>query len=343
MEIIQINEKDYKCFDFIDACYTGFEEINNELEVLRQILEDVDYDIGLKEVHYRLVVYEQDDIDAFVTKYGMEYILGISTGAFAELKSWFKMCFMNDEIYNVLKLEKEKGEYYTRYAYRKAWEFLVLHEYTHMKNGHCDVPENEKKLIYEQSKKLSREEAIFSQTLEFDADNWAVAQCVVKILEENITAEEKNEKLKLLVFAIYTIFKKFSEYDKYTFETFMNEDLLQSSHPAAWIRYRYMMATIFTNILDSSHGDEKILEKDLVNVIMDFERQVLNIKDSTELMFIGAHTKKGTEHLMLLCDSWNKVADKLEKYAYDTLIRVNDLDVNVEEISLIAEDGKIIL
>ena len=154
-----------------------------------------------------------------------------------------------------------------------------------MKDGHCDIPKNQEKLIFEQSKKISREEAIFSQALEFDADNWAAAHCAVKIIEEDITAEEKNEKLKLLMFSIYTIFKKFSEYDKYDFDTFMDDELLRYTHPAAWIRYRYIVATIFTNILDSSQENKDILENNLVNIIMDFESQVLNISNSMEKMY----------------------------------------------------------
>lgn len=343
MEIIQVYEKDYVCYEYINACYMGAEEINSELEYLRRSLENLDEEIGLDGVLHRLLVYEEREIEAFVTKHDMEYLFGISIGTFVELQQWFKMCFSNENTYSAFRLEREKGDYYTQYAYRKALEFLLLHEYTHMKDGHCDIPENQGKLIFEQSQAISREEAIFSQALEFDADCWAAAHCVVKIMEEDITAEEKNEKLKLLMFSIYTIFKKFSEYDKYDFDTFMDDELLKYTHPAAWIRYRYIVTTILTNILDSSQENKDILENNLVNVIMNFESQVLNISNPIEKMYAGAHTQKGTEHLILLYNSWNKVAEKLESYAYDTLIKVTPMEIDAEKISIVDANGNMIL
>lgn len=343
METIRIGENEYACYEYVDDSYFGAEEINNELEYMRTVLGNLDREIGLENVPHRLVAYEEKGIDAFVTKNNFEYLFGISIGTFDELKKWFKMCFSNDKTYNALKLERESGSYYIQYTYRKALEFLLLHEYIHMKDGHCDIPENQEKLIFEQSESISREEAIFSQTLEFDADNWAVAHCTVKIIDEDISDEEKNEKLKLLMFSVYTIFKKFSEYDEYDFHGFMKDELLKYTHPAAWIRYRYIASTILTNILELAQEHKDILEKDLVNIIMDFESQVLNISESTEKMYAGAHTLKGTEHLLLLYNSWNEVADKLEKYSYDTLIRFTPMEVDAEKLSIVNANGNVIL
>ena len=141
MEIIQVNKTNYVCYEYVDASYMGAEEINSELEYLRQVLENLDDEIGLEGVLHRLVVYEEKEIDAFVTKYDMEYVFGISIGTFVELHQWFKMSFLNDKTYNAFRLKREKGDYYIQYAYRKALEFLLLHEYTHMKDGHCDIPQ----------------------------------------------------------------------------------------------------------------------------------------------------------------------------------------------------------
>ena len=339
---IKIDGKDYEYYGYIDNDYIE-QEINSELKYLYQIIEKLNEDIDLKGVSHRLGVYEEKGINAFVKKDGTEYFFGISANTFSELRNWFKMFFLYDKTYDVLNLKREKRDYYFQYTYRKALEFLLLHEYTHMKDGHCVMPQNRQKLIFEQSKTISREEALFSQTLEFDADNWAAAQCVVEIIEEDITAEEKNEKLKLLMFSIYTIFKKFSEYEEYNFDTFMDDELLTHTHPMAWIRYRYIVATILTNILDSSQEYKNILEKDLVKIIIDFEKQVLNISDLTEKMYTGAHTLKGTKHLLLLYNSWNKVAEELQEYAYDTLIKVTPMEIDAEKISIVDANGKVIL
>lgn len=343
MITIQLNKKNYECYEYIDVDYVGAEEINNELRDLRRVLEDLDADCGMQNVSYQLVVYQADEIDAFVKRVDSEYILGISKGTFVELRRWFNMIFSYSKTYDVFGLEREKGNFFSCYTYRKALEFLVLHEYTHMKNGHCDIPDNEAKLIFEQSNTISKEKALFSQTLEFDADNWAAAYCVVKIMGENISGEEKQEKLKLLMFSIYTIFKKFSEYDNYDFDTFMEDELLKHTHPMAWIRYRYIVGTVLTNISDSSQERKDILITSLVNMIMGFEGQVLNISDMTKKMFAGAHTLKGTQHLMLLYNSWNEVADKLEKYTYDELTRVIPMEITAEELSIVDINGNMIL
>lgn len=340
---IRINEIDYVCYESIDPNYLfGAEEINFELENLRQVLKELDEDIGLKDVSYRLVVYEGNEIDAFVALKDGEYILGVSIGTFTELRSWFKTCFLNNAMYSAFGLNRDNCDYYTQYTYRKALEFLIVHEYTHMKDGHCDIPQNQANLIFEQSKAISKEEALFSQALEFDADNWAASNYVVKIINEEITAEEKNEKLKLLMFSIYTIFKKFSEYENYDFDTFMDDELLKYTHPEAWIRYRYIVTTILTNILDSTQKEKEIIEKDLVSSIINFENDVLNIGNLTEKMYAAAHTLKGTRHLLLLCNSWNKAADKLEQYTHDKLIRVDPMEIDEEKISFIDSNGNVI-
>lgn len=342
MGIIQINKKNYAYYEYINADDGLAEEINNELDYLRRVLKGADDEIGLKDVSYRLGIYEEAEIDAVVTKEDSVYFMGISNGAFEKLRNWFNMFFLYEKTYKAFGLKRENRDYYTRYTYRKALEFLVLHEYVHMKDGHLDIPNNKQKLVYEQSKIISKEEALFSQTTEFISDIWAAAYCTEKIVEEKISAEEKNEKLKLLTFSIYTIFKKFSEYDKYDFERFMEDDLLKYTHPMVWIRYRYIIVTILANIPDAPKEYRKTLEKDLVDGIMNFESQVLNINDLTEKMFALAHTQKGTKHLIILNNSWNEVADMLEGYAHVELTRVIPLGKEAEELVIVDDNGNMI-
>lgn len=343
MEIITIDNTNFECYEYLEEYYIGADEINRDIQFLRHYLAKLDEEIGLKDIKYRLIVYEYQGIDAFVKKNNLEYILGISIGAFTELKKWFNMFFSNEKIYEIWELIKENREFYIKYTYQKALEFLISHEYAHLKNGHCDIPENEERLIFEKLENASRENTIFCQGLEFDADNWAIANCVVKILEENISYEEMKEKLELLIFSVYSIFKKFSEYDNYRFDAFMKDDLLKCDHPEAWIRFRYVFATMLTNIHDSSLEYKDILDKDLVSVIMKFESEVLELKSVKEKMYGGAHTKKATEHLILLYNTWNKIADILEKYTHDELIRVELSDIDPDEISFVDENGNMIL
>lgn len=158
-------------------------------------------------VIYELVIFKDNEIQAFSTKTNSKYLLGISEGALRELRNWFKQYFSKDETYAVFGLNRNNEHIYYTYTYQKALEFLIAHEYVHVANGHCDISQNEQKTIYEQAKEISQEEGLFSQTLEFDADIWAVAYLVDKIVNENIPEEEKIEKLKLFVFAIYTVFR----------------------------------------------------------------------------------------------------------------------------------------
>lgn len=337
METIKIDGKMYEYYEF-----TNNVEIFDTLFDLNQFLNNLDNDIELKNVLYQLVVYKENKIQAFTTKINSRYLLGISEGTFRELRNWFKMYFSNDKTYDVFGLKKENKDFYFKYTYQKALEFLIVHEYVHMIDGHCDIPQNKQKFICEQSKEISREEGLFSQILEFDADNWAAAYLMEKIVKQNISDEEEIEMLKLFVFAIYTVFRKFSDNRKYSFDEFMKDDLLKSTHPVAEIRYRYIMGTILTNMPDWSQERKDKLAQELIEAFMGFESQILGYKEVKEKLFRLAHTLKGTKHLALLHNNWNKVATILEAYAHVKLNRVIPMGKEVEALVLIGDDGEIV-
>ena len=341
METINIDGEIYEYYEYSEDA-----EINDILWELRQCLNDFDKDIGIKNVIYDIVIFKENKIDAFAVKINSKYLLLISEGTFRELRTWFKMYFSRDDkIYEIFGLKNKNDDSYFKYTYQKALEFLIVHEYAHMIHGHCDIYQNKEKFICEQSKEISGEEGLFSQTLEFHADIWAAAYLTEKIVKKYMSDEAEVEMLKLFVFAIYTVFKKFSDSHKYSFVKFKEDDLLKYTHPIAEIRYRYIMVIILANLPDWSSERKDTLEKELVASFMDFESQILGLKDVKEKLFRMAHTSKGTKHLVRLHNNWNTVATELEAYIPDNHVKLErfvSLGKEAESVVLVDDDGEMI-
>lgn len=354
MEIIKSDKYEYTCYYYIDESIEGFEVVNQGLDIIRDFLNEVDERTQIKDIPYRVVAYECDEINGFSIKQCGEYIMGISMKAFDELYNWFNMWFSCEETYNVFGLDKQERETYIQKAYEYSLRFLIAHEYSHVKNGHCDLPENEERFIFEQSQEIKKENALFRQVLEDDADSCAMICCINQILCEYSSDNGLKEEMKMLAFSVYSIFKKFSQYEKYDFDKFVKEDLLKYDHANAGIRFvvtQYVQMTVLLNVFEEKAAVD--LCGETIGNIMSFERDVLAIESIKDKLFAIAFTEKGDQHIVNLHNSWEHVRKKLEPYTHcglaesETVIGKNvfinekgDVAKCIEETSK-SEDAKI--
>ena len=293
----------------------GAETANKGLELIRTFLDEVDERTGIKSIPYRVVAYECDDINGFSIKQGGEYIIGISIKTVDDLYRWFRTWFSCEETYNALDLNKDRKEIYIQKAYEYALCFLAAHENYHIKNGHCDLPEMEERFIFEQSQEIEKENAIFRQVLEYDADSCATACCINQILYKYEKYDEIKVAVQLQMFAIYSIFKIFSQYEQFDFDAFIEEDLTKYDHANAGIRFIVSQCVMSTLFLDKRKEIVDLCEV-TVSDTMRFEHEVLKIDNAKETLFGIAYTEKGDNHIVRLHNSWETVRKKLLPYTH---------------------------
>lgn len=236
-----------------------------------------------------MVAYDCREINGFSIKQGGEYIIAISLGTFHELYKWFLTWFSCDKTYESLRLDKNEKEEYIQKAYEYSIRFLIAHEYYHVKNGHCDLPENEEQFIFERSWKIEKENALFKQVLEYDADCCAMACCINHILYKYMIIDILRQKIQIQLFAVYSIFKMFSEYEEYDFDNFIEDDLFKYDHPNAGLRFvvtESVMGTIINSIFKEKDAIE-LCEKNITNIIA-FEKEVLGVSNIKETLFVSA-------------------------------------------------------
>jgi hypothetical protein len=133
-----------------------------------------------------------------------------------------------------------------------AMRFLTAHEMTHILNGHLRLKlvDSATSSVSEAQYHLPQEKALFSQTLEMDADCGAVKECLQNIIfNEQAIADPRNSglhyvykspnlALRLWTFAVYSIFRIFEE----------NSSSIQwetASHPPPMVRALMTQGTAY--------------------------------------------------------------------------------------------------
>lgn len=368
---IKANEIEYELTEYVDRGYVNADLCNSVLDQTRMFLDNV----GLIHRHPRLIckvyVYDDNQVNAFTVKNSGHYIIAISVGSLLQLANWFNLWTKSKAVRELFGINDMEASDYSRSFFEMAIDFLAAHEYYHVLNGHCDLPETEEYFLYEHSNSVrDKNHALFLQCLEYDADCCAVAACinlaVHNTLLENTIADfllrlsenaetkgayvpriEINDeverelipKLSNLFFSIYGIFKLFSEADQISFLDFINDDPYKYDHPYAGVRFYAVLAmlpTILGRITDDKRVSE-IIDK-VTDCIFCFESEVLGIRNVKSVFFSIAVTEKGNRLLSEISNAWEYVKPRLEKYAHHPLAPFNKW---LENISIVDNDGKL--
>lgn len=304
--------------------------LSGMLDVMRQHIASVRHSKpSLPEVS----IYYVDNmgINACAFLADSKYFIAINIGAVMQLQEVFEKITLSDKLYdNKIFLTCNKNIYGPKLLYF-GMIFLVMHEYSHIRFGHSGLINY---LYGDSITEMMRDclinDGIFRQTLEYDADNCAIANLINRILlcgNSETSFNEISEDIGLCSLATYIIFRLFDEGKHRNYENYDLDELSKSTHPRPGIRMNYIMANI-CSILDIYYNDKQVAQiaQKMIDYIRVFE-EALNKEISIYKLEIGiAYTQKGNEHVKRIHNNWEHVRKQLEPYTHDELAHFEKLE-----------------
>lgn len=266
--------------------------------------------------------YSDIDVDESGEKVGAQsfksdkgYTIRISLNLINKYKGVLKRVFKDEnDIYekkSFKKYSKWKKELFdTLFEY--GLEFLVLHEYSHIRDGHLDF-------LYENQESKGNTELI--RTLEYHADHSAVCMFIGEGFVNNFYKREGilNE-IPLYVLAAYIQINLIKSLDySWEIEDINYYEILQDNHPLFGFRQYALLDSVISKL--NMHTDGETVKQIINNtraLISDFEevKQKNNKLDLKKIPFMIGFTKDGHAKLKEIHESWQLYKNKIERYAY---------------------------
>lgn len=336
--IVNDENNNYECYVITEQ--DVFQEaniINQKLNWVRSILREMHFSTGKNPVEYHICCYESKEINAFSAKItSSKYVIALSTelliGMDAELNEYFMYLDLRRYFWGSKKNAKKHVQKVCEYILL----YVVLHEYYHILNGHCDSAYAKRKIMAERVISKGGENNKYRQILECDADYCAVRSCMYIIEEQYESLDDRIAEIRILGFAIYYIFLKFQELG-YENMHYM-QDLYAGDHPPASIRFVYAFVVIVRSIFVQIEGISAIREIcAIVEVGIYFDRVYFDAKTFDLSLSALAYTERGMKHLEELHMGWNQVREELESVSYISL-KVNE-PVDFKKYVWVTDDG----
>lgn len=340
--IVNDEKNNYECYETAEQ--DVFQEsniINQKLDWSRKILSDMHFSTGKNPVEYKVCCYESKEINAFSAKItSNSYMIALSTelliGMVAELEAYF----MHLDLRRYFWGQKKTAKKHVQKVYEYILLYVVLHEYYHILNGHCDSAYAKRKIMAERAISKERKNNRYKQILECDADYCAVRSCMYIIDEKYGRTDDRIFEIRILGFSIYYIFLKFQELGHENMH-YMH-DLYVSDHPPASIRFIYAFMSMTHIILAQIEEESAIKELNIIaEVGVYFDRMYFDADTFDLSLSALAYTERGMKHLEELHMGWNQLRNELESVAYVSL-KTND-PVDFTEYVWVDKDGNMIL
>lgn len=331
--MVKVNEKE-RIFDTftksqgLGGIYLPNEEQDYDNLYITMLEASTKYIEEIRMMHPKLPkvnVYYVDNehvINACAFKTNSEYFIAINTGVVVKLKEIFDVIFKSNKLYdNDLFRESEQNLLSPKFMYFSMM-FLVCHEYSHIRFGHCD-------LIYhlwgtsisEITSNCLIDDGIFLQTLELDSDCCTIANITNRILIINKgDIQRVSDDLGQWMLSCYILFKIFDNGEHTVYENYDLDNLAKLTHPRPGMRQNYLLSNIATLLL--KHFDDSEVDKIFDRVLLYIQKFESTINDFVNLkkLEIGiSYTSKGNEHLIRISNNWEKVREMLEPYTHDEL------------------------
>jgi hypothetical protein len=218
-----------------------------------------------------------------------------------------------------------------------SFAFLMLHELTHIRNGHVDFLEARRLPFLQElgGTPLARDEAPLYQALEVDADIGACGfafDLVSDMKRSDETAvcpplQTYESRLSVLSMAIFSFFRGFTD------KPLDGADLLGNAHPPDRFRYAAFMGAIPSGIknrpeitLEQAHravGRGLRLTEEAFHVLTG--EPIPDPTKPDQFLYSEALGPVGTQHRELLKKRWEGgLRAELEKYAYGSPMMYED-------------------
>lgn len=318
-----MSDQDYEFFEFASNTFSDSERINKGLSIARDTANTLFKLLKSPPITVCVYGYEEKQVNAIAKKSDGIYQISISTGALVRIFHWYKMWFQAPDMKELFQDAQDSIDVLVEKLYVYSIEYIAAHEFFHIMNGHCDVPENEEHFVSEKTYIGSDEQHLFSQILEFDADRAATRSCMYLLLSENTTFDNQIREIDLLVFALYNVFLLFQSDSKADFNNYMTHTFCNKDHPYDGIRFSYSFSFIL-DILLQFYPLQVVTDCfgfPIAKRLIIFEKRVLKAPEVKNCLFSASFTYQGAQHIMNLNNMWNEVAKKLKPYAYIVLAK----------------------
>jgi hypothetical protein len=206
-------------------------------------------------------------------------------------------------------------------AARIAFDFLILHELGHVRNGHLPLLNTSRQIVELEAPPAEQDIALTYQTLEMDADSHAVVHGINEIMRlagAKFQGPHGNElaaifasqqtSLSLYLAAVYGLFRLFDR------GLWQADRLWSSTHPPAAMRQHMIHSTVYAVVERAQ--DHALLAQlpDLTaKVVGDVERGIANvtgIKRRPEGLLLAI--ERFPAYWPLLSDRWSSLHPKLD-------------------------------
>lgn len=314
-------DQDYELFEFASNAFSNDELINKGLNIARGTISALLKSLKHPLVEVRVYGYADRQINAMTIKNGGSYKIAISTGTLIRFLQWYKMWFQAPSMKALFQGEQDSADMLIDKLYKSSIAYITSHEFFHVMNGHCDIPENEEHFMSEKANVSSEEQHFFNQVLEFDADRAASKSCVYLLLKDSSPVNLATE-IGLLSFSLYNVFLVFQDESKANFDDYMKYVFYNKDHPYDGIRFSYSFSFI-VDILLQIYPIQVVMDcfiSPVTERLVTFEKQVLQKPAVKNCLFSASFTYQGAQHIMNLNNAWNDVAEKLRPYAHIPLV-----------------------
>ncbi len=330
-----------------------------ELDALQKVINSfIRNNKKLPKIH--LAFLNDEELGAKATKWFGMYFIGLNIGSYYILINLFSRMLACPKIFeNIgdLKLERKDFSKYKMGSsqfknfddvYADTEEFigpndltrkevakllvhtslltLVLHEFTHIKNGHIDY------LITTQTKgeKIS---PLTSQTLEYDADCFSLNFMIKAIINSNLAPEKINIQLLRPIFAdLYeiiklTLFAQYSTFRILSLSKDLTKNELESNNYMPPNLRQFIHMEMLLNLAEKypNYLDIDKMKTTVINSVKEAEIAfdiISEIETDTKAIKLTS-TEKYQNHLTKVTKHWAVVRPILEPFSFTKLPPIN--------------------
>lgn len=321
---------------------------------------------NLPNIYLDIINNDKFNATAILSNNG-NYYIGIFKGVILELDEFLSKSVKSEKFYKRFNMKKEKANEYKELCFNYALEFLVAHEISHIRFGHLALKKKSKKdaaFMYENYQIKSKEENIFEQTLEMDADCCGISTVFNRLLAD-INTNSHSNPIKMIKINIDEFIEnptgniKLNDFNDMNFSdsivkfmlleerlfclafsiNFINERLFKAEHklldlddydhPHPGLRQFYIQAninTILLRIFNENNADSNI------SVMGDAFISVSNILnenlDKKNIPMCVVFTEAGQKHMVELSEQWGVVREELKSCSFDGLAPYEKLTVD---------------
>jgi tetrahydromethanopterin S-methyltransferase subunit B len=356
--------------------YYDHDRLPTDLEGIRQMANEMlsylkPFYPELPDVYFNFI--NNPSLNATAGKYNGAYYIGLNIGTFILLSDMFTKMLSNQNILPSLGNAKaETNEKYTLDAIinqgvtsfnvnnpinavkpkdptRKIYcsvflgfviDFLVLHEFCHIARGHLGYAKSLKYNLWselEAYNKQGRFKPLISQTLEMDADSFAINHVCLRthyIMNKHNTLPElinfKNFEtfFQSWTFAIYSFFRLC------IFTPFDIDKARELDHPPAPVRLRMITLNIVTKLLEMGYKQDEVDRciKAQLQSMKEAEKAFTYITYSDNSLHILLDSyQQSDEYVEDIVNNWNNVYPLIKPFAYGNLPKIREVPVKFKK------------